>query len=87
MDPELAAKLVEGYQNELEPQRRTLDAFYRNTRCPKCNGQCRKEAVAGHAFADPNTLVPRACLRCMTCECLFDPHSNIVLEMGAQPIR
>lgn len=87
MDPELAAKLVEGYTNELEPQRKALEAFYRNCRCPKCRGECQRESVAGHTFADPDVLVPRSCLRCRTCDCLFDPHSNLVLEMGAVPLR
>lgn len=87
MNAALAAKLVEGYQNELEPQRKSLEAFYRNCRCPKCKGACRKEAVNGHVFADPNTLVPRSCLRCLTCDLLFDPHSSLVLEMGDVPIR
>lgn len=87
LDPVLAAKMVEGYQNELEPQRRALEAFYRQSRCPKCKGQCKKEAVAGHAFGDPDTLVPRSCLRCLTCDLLFDPHSNLVVEMGDVPIR
>lgn len=87
MDPALARKLVEGYQNELEPQRKALEAFYRQCRCPKCKGTCRREFVPGHSFADPDTFVARSCLRCTTCDCLFDPHSNLVLEMGDVPIR
>lgn len=87
MDPTLAAKLVEGYQNELEPQRKALEALYRNCRCPKCKGACRKEFVSGHVFADPSILVPRSCLRCLTCDLLFDPHSDLVLEMGDVPLR
>jgi hypothetical protein len=87
MDPVLARKLIEGYQNELEPQRKALEAFYRQSRCPKCTGTCQRAYVPGHAFADPDTLVPRSCLRCQTCDCLFDPHSNIVLELGDVPIR
>jgi hypothetical protein len=87
LDPALAAKMVEGYTNELEPQRKALDAFYRNCICPKCKGRCEREPVQGHVFGDPNVFVPRSCLRCKTCDCLFDPHSNIVLEMGDVPIR
>ena len=88
MDPALAAKLVEGYVDELTPARKALDAFYRQCRCPKCKGVCRKQYVAGHAFAEgSDSLVARSCLRCLTCDCLFDPHSDLVLEMGDVPIR
>jgi len=82
MDPELAAKAIEGYQNELEPELRTLEAFYRQFRCKRCGGYCQKEQVPGHVFGDPNTLCPRAVLRCTRCRFLFDPHSGLVLELG-----
>jgi hypothetical protein len=84
MDPELARKAIEGYTNELAPQNRALEAFYRQFRCVRCKSACQKEFVRGHVFADPDTLVPRSCLRCTQCNCLFDPHSSIVLEVGAE---
>jgi hypothetical protein len=82
MDPEFALKAIEGYQNELEPERKALEAFYRQFRCKRCGGFCKKEQVHGHVFSDPNVLVPRAVLRCTRCSCLFDPHSGLILEMG-----
>jgi hypothetical protein len=82
MDPQLIWKAIEGYQNELAPAQKALDAFYRQHRCPRCKSECRKELLANHAFADPTSLVPRAVLRCLSCEALFDPHSGIRLEMG-----
>ena len=82
MDPTLAAKAIEGYTNELAPESLALDAFYRQFRCKRCGGKCQRETVKGHVFSDPGTLVPRACLRCTDCRCLFDPHSGILLEMG-----
>lgn len=83
LDPELAWKSIEGYQNELVPEQRALDSFYRQFKCPRCGGNCRKETLnAVHAFADPETLVPRSVLRCLSCDCLFDPHTGIRLEMG-----
>lgn len=84
MDPALAWKLVEGYQNELDSEQRALDAFYRQFRCKQCQGPVTKELLKDHAFNDKDTLVPRACLRCQICRCLFDPHTGIVLEMGTQ---
>lgn len=82
MDPALIWKLIEGFQNELEPEVRKLDAFYRQFHCPRCGGACRKETDPRHAFSDPETLVARSLLRCTLCTCLFDPHTNIVLETG-----
>jgi len=82
MDPALILKAIEGYQNELAPQNIALEAFYRQFRCKKCGNECRKEIVSGHVFSDPDTLVPRSCLRCLSCRCLFDPHSGLLLELG-----
>ena len=87
MDPELAAKLIEGYTNELEPQRKALEVFYRQFRCKQCGGACQKEHVKGHVFGDIDSLVPRSCLRCVTCNCLFDPHSGLLLERGSSSTR
>ena len=81
MKPSELLKALEGYQNELEPERKALEAFYRQFRCPACQGECRKESVAGHVFAE-GTLVPRSVLRCLTCETLFDPHTGLLLERG-----
>jgi hypothetical protein len=82
MDPELAMKAIEGYTNELEPENRKLEAFYRQFKCKRCKGPVRKETLSNHCFADPSTLVARAVLRCEHCSCLFDPFSGIVLELG-----
>ncbi|NDC42999.1 MAG: hypothetical protein EBZ77_15855 [Chitinophagia bacterium] len=82
LDPLLAWKAIEGYQNELATEQRSLDAFYRQFRCQRCNGPCRRETLLNHAFADPGTLTPRSVMRCELCEALFDPHSGIRLEMG-----
>lgn len=84
LDPILAWKAIEGYQNELAPEQKALDAFYRQFRCTRknCGASCRKEMLANHAFSDPDTLVPRSVLRCVRCESLFDPHSGLLLEMG-----
>jgi hypothetical protein len=82
MDPELARKAVEGYQNELEPEKRKLEAFYRQFRCKRCKGPVRQEVLPNHCFSDPESVVARSVLRCEQCECLFDPHSGVVLELG-----
>lgn len=82
LDPAAVLKAVEGYQNELDSEKRRLDAFYRQFRCKQCQGEVRKETLANHAFGDPDCLVPRAVLRCLRCDFLFDPHSGLAISMG-----
>ena len=82
MKPEDVLKAIEGYENELDPERKSLDAFYRQFRCPKCKGAVQKELSPHHAFSDPGTMTPRALLRCMNCRCLLDPHTGLVVERG-----
>lgn len=82
MDPELALKLLEGYENELAPAQKVQDAFYRNMVCPRCGGQCQKEFIsADHTFGG-SSLIPRSGLKCSMCDCIFDPHSGVILELG-----
>ncbi len=82
MDPEEILALIEGEPDVLQPEAKKLDFFYKHTPCPRCKGECRKEYDVRHAFSDPDTLVPRALLRCTSCNNLHDPHSRIELERG-----
>lgn len=82
LDPLLAWKAIEGYPNELDTERKSLDAFYRQFACQRCGGPMRKEISPKHVFSDPNTLAPRSVLRCTQCACLLDPHSGLLLELG-----
>ena len=83
MDPELIRKALEGYTNELAPEQKKLEAFYRQFHCQRCKStSLRKEADVRHAFSDPDTLVPRSLLRCNLCSCLFDPFTGVQLERG-----
>lgn len=82
MDPEIALQLLEGYENELEPEQKGLDAFYRQFRCPRCKGPCQKAFLgAEHAFGG-DTAVPRSGLQCQLCDCVFDPHTGLIVELG-----
>ena len=83
MDPNLAAKLIEGYENVLDPERRKLEAFYRQFKCPKCKGNMIKHFLSiQHSFGDPDIPVPRSGLKCMACNLTIDPHSGIVVDLG-----
>jgi hypothetical protein len=86
LDPDVCWRAIEGYENELLPEHRTLEAYYKQFRCPRCGGECAKEFQAAHAFADKSVLTPRALLRCIACECLINPFDGMVLEIGKELI-
>jgi hypothetical protein len=81
MDPELARRLIEGYQDELTPALKAQDAFYRQFNCPRCKGSLQKEIDSRVAFTGDG-LIPKALLRCATCRYLIDPHTGLVVEFG-----
>jgi len=82
MDPEVAMKLLEGYENELDPEVKKLDAFYRQFKCPKCKGNMGKHFISvQHAFGG-DSIVPRSGLKCMTCDLVLDPYTGIVVGLG-----
>lgn len=82
LDPELALKAIEGYEDVLTEEGQRLDTFYRAFRCPRRCGPLRREHDPSHTFNDPNTLTPRALLRCDNCGYLVEPHTNVVLDSG-----
>lgn len=93
LDPAIAWKAIEGYQNELAPEATKLEALYRQVGCPRCGESGQKEFNIHHAFADKSTVVPRALLRCTRCQCLFNPHildpkgQAMVVERGERGIH
>lgn len=84
MDPEVALKIIEGYEDELTGESKKQEAFYRQFRCPRCGGECIKHFIsAQHAFPqDGDVLLPRSGLKCKLCDCLFDPHTNLIITLG-----
>lgn len=82
LDPELALKLVEGYEDVLKPEADKLNELYDGFKCIRGCGELQKEYDIKHTFSDPNTMVPRALLRCPCCRYLVDPHSRVTLEVG-----
>lgn len=83
LDPEVARKAIEGYEDVLTEEGQRLDALYQSFRCPRGCGPLHRENDSRHAFADPNVLVPRSLLRCKNCGFLIEPHSRTVIESGS----
>lgn len=83
LDPEVARRAIEGFEDELDAEAKALDEFYSKFKCPRgCYNKLQREIDGRHAFADPGTLVPRSLLRCRTCGYLVEPHSGTILESG-----
>lgn len=80
MDPALASRLIEGYQDELSAEARVQDAFYRQFVCPNCQVELQREIDAKTCFQ--GGLIARALLRCGLCGYLIEPESKIILSSG-----
>lgn len=83
LDPEVARAAIEGFEDVLTPQAEKLNQFHATFTCPRGCGPLQRETDPRHAFADPNTLVPRSLLRCHNCGFLLEPHTNVVIESGS----
>lgn len=83
LDPEVARKAIEGYEDVLTDEGQRLDELYSSFSCPRGCGRLNREMNGKHAFADPNVLVPRSLLRCNNCGFTIEPHTRVVLESGS----
>lgn len=82
MDPRITLKLLEGHRDLISPMAAAQERFYQNQVCPSCDGTSfTKTGNASQLFRHGQAL-PHYTLRCNDCDCLFDPHSTIVLSMG-----
>lgn len=83
LSEELHLKLVEGYTDELTPENRKMEAFYRSYgNCKRCGDGLRKEFDVRTAY-DHDDLLPHALLRCDNCGFLADPFTGLIVESGS----
>lgn len=82
LDPEVARKAIEGFEDVLTEEGQKLDALYRSFTCPRGCGSLHRETDSRHAFSDPDMLVARSLLRCSNCGYLIEPHTRVVIESG-----
>lgn len=82
LDPEVARAAIAGFEDVLTPEVEKLDALYASFRCPRGCGGLQRQNDPAHAFADPNTMVPRSLLHCSNCGFTIEPHTRVVLESG-----
>lgn len=82
LDPRITLKLLEGRRDVISPLAEKREKFYAQQECPNCGGNSLTK------IGDPDTMfrdgdpLPRYTLNCDNCDCLFDPHSGILLSIG-----
>lgn len=81
LDPEVALKLLEGYQDTINEAAKKREQFYQDQTCPTCGGNAFQKEAGPQLFRDGDPL-PRYLLRCTNCDCVFDPFTGIQLTMG-----
>lgn len=86
LDPELAAKAIQGYRDAITPAARADEAFYRQFSCPECGGDMIKEYLGGPRARGVTWVegsnTPQALLRCAACKLLMNPRSGMIVETG-----
>ena len=82
LDPEIARQLLEGHKDEITGLSREREQFYQDQICPTCYGAFFIKVDNPPTRFSPNDPLPRYLLKCTACNCLFNPHSGIILTMG-----
>ena len=84
MDPEATLKLLEGRKDIITPLAEAREAFYQSQTCIRCGSPALIKVGDANTMFRSNEPLPRYLLKCASCECLFDPHSGLLLSMGNQ---
>lgn len=91
MDPNLILDILSKETDILTPLVAADQEIYNDASCPRCGGTTIKErdiANSIEVFEDGSIAskssrpIPKFLCRCVDCECLFDPFSGLLLEMG-----
>ena len=82
LDPRITQKLLEGHKDILTPMAEEREKFYRDQTCPGCGGNAFTKVGDSRTMIRPGEALPRYMLQCDNCDCLFDPHSGIQLNLS-----
>lgn len=81
LPPGLAARLIEGVEDELTPLVEARKHFFETTPCGRCGSAMEPTTFGPRAFT-PDSPLPRTVARCIDCGFIVDPHTNLVLDTG-----
>lgn len=81
-DPRIILKLLEGREDVISPLADRRDEFYRSQSCIRCGSTALTRVANAATLFHSNDPMPRYLMECQSCECLFDPHTGLLLSMG-----
>lgn len=82
MDPRILVKLLEGHRNVIGPLAAEREEFYRQQRCPRCDGEETVKEADPRRMIAPGEPLPRFQLRCLNCNCVWDPFTKVIEKLG-----
>ena len=81
LDPELARRAIEGYQDELTGAATAQRGFYSSFSCPRCKCSLDERIDPRTAFTG-DALLAKSLLVCGACRYSIDPHTNVIMSFG-----
>lgn len=79
LPPGFAEAVVREYEDLVNPMvQKELD-FVNSQTCPRCGGDVIPENITQRMIKGGP---PRPLARCSACDCLFDPYSAVIVELG-----
>lgn len=82
MDPRILAKLIEGHVNVVGPLADAREQFYQQQTCPRCAGAEFVKSADPRRMIVQGEALPRYQLRCLNCECIWDPFTKVIEKLG-----
>jgi len=82
MDRDKLLELVAGEPDLITPAAAADHTFYYSQTCRRCGGNCAPEADVQKMVRTGRTAGDVHNCRCQTCGCLFNPYTNLIIELG-----
>lgn len=87
MDPDVVRSIIADQEDILTPLAKQREDRYRRLSCPCCQGKNLKPLPrtdrSGELIVDG--IIPHHRFVCQTCDCVYDPESNLVIRDGNPP--
>jgi len=74
-------KIVDEYEDVLTPLVEADQAIYDACVCPRCGSSMYVHPDINRLLAN-NRPIPKHLVKCSACDCVVDPFSGIMVEMG-----
>jgi hypothetical protein len=81
MDEAKLLEIVNEYEDVLTPMVEADQAIYDSQICPRCGGSMYVKPEINRLLAN-NRPIPKHLVKCAACDCVVDPFSGIMVELG-----